>query len=75
MTLCLCTHTYQHSHMPPPPHTHTHTTPTPVDSSSSYGGDSEDSDWAPPDQNSEDVKELVAEATSFISNKKMRKPT
>lgn len=52
--------------------TPTQTTLTLVDSSSSYGGDSEDSDWAPPD---EDVKELVAEATSFISNKKMRKPT
>ena len=53
-------------------HTHTHTH---ADSSSSYGNDdSEDSDWAPPDEDNEDVRMLMADAESFISNKKMRKP-
>ena len=53
-------------------------------SSSSYGGDSEDSDWAPPpvvptgggtadDSDGEDIGELLSEAKDFLSNKKMRK--
>ena len=52
--------------------------------SSSYGGDSEDSDWAPPPvvpdaggggdgvaDDDEDIDELLSEAKDFISNKKM----
>lgn len=38
-----------------------------------YGGESEDSDWAPGDN--EDVSELVDEAKGFMSNKKMHRPT
>ncbi len=54
---------------------------------SSHGGDSEDSDWvpdrsggkgggdaAPPEDDSEDVADLLASAEEFIKNKKMRKP-
>ena len=48
----------------------------------SYGGDSEDSDWAPsvggggggegePGSLEEDVGELVGEADSFLKNRKM----
>ena len=54
----------------------------------SYGGDSEDSEWAPPqpatsqaggeggggEEDEDDVGELMEEAKSFISNKKMWKP-
>ena len=40
--------------------------------STEYGGESEDSDWGPPD---EDVSELVDEAKHFVSNKKMHNPT
>ena len=53
--------------------------PCPTESSS-YGGDSEDSDWAPPapggreEDSVEDMADLVADAKAFISNKKMRKP-
>ena len=51
--------------------------------STSYGGDSEDSEWAPPPSGGEgrggdreesleaDVTELREEANSFITNKKM----
>ena len=38
-----------------------------------YGGDSEDGDWAPDED--EDVSALVGEAKDFMSNKKMHKPT
>ena len=41
--------------------------------STEYGGESEDSDWAPGDN--EDVSELVDEAKDFMSNKKMHKTT
>ena len=51
--------------------------------SSSYGGESEDSDWAPPpvapptgaaaNDNDDDIDELLSEAKHFIANKKMRK--
>ena len=45
-----------------------------IDSSSSYGADSEeDEDWAPIESN-EDVEELVNDAKSFMSNKKMHRP-
>ena len=45
-----------------------------TDSSSSYGADSEeDEDWAPI-ENNEDVEELVNDAKSFMSNKKMHRP-
>ena len=45
-----------------------------IDSSSSYGADSEeDEDWAPTESN-EDVEELVNDAKSFMSNKKMHRP-
>ena len=49
----------------------------------SYGGESEDSDWAPPAERTggeeregveSDVEELMEEANSFIANKKMWKP-
>lgn len=43
------------------------------DESTEYGGESEDSDWGPGDN--EDVSELMDEAKGFISNKKMHKPT
>ncbi|CAI8004783.1 Aprataxin and PNK-like factor [Geodia barretti] len=45
--------------------------------STSYGGESEDSDWAPPTQGGaeeEEVGDLVDEAKGFISNKKMWQP-
>ena len=52
--------------------------------SSSYGGESEDLDWAPPpvapptgaaadDDDDDDIDELLSEAKQFIANKKMRK--
>ena len=50
--------------------------------SSSYGGDSEDSDWAPPPvapergaevEEDDDIDELLSEAKDFIANEKMRK--
>lgn len=41
--------------------------------STEYGGESEDSDWAP--DVGEDVCELVGEVKDFMSNKKMHKPT
>ena len=51
--------------------------------SSSYGGESEDSDWAPPpvapptgaaaDDDDDDIDELLSEAKHFIANKNMRK--
>ena len=50
--------------------------------SSSYGGESEDSDWAPPPvapptgaaaDDDDDIDELLSEAKQFIANKKMRK--
>lgn len=49
---------------------------------SSYGSDSEDSDWAPDegrpktggDDDSEDVADLVADAEEFLKNKKMTRP-
>ena len=41
--------------------------------STEYGGESEDSDWGPGDN--EDVSELVDEAKDFMLNKKMLKPT
>lgn len=53
-----------------------------MESASSYGGDSEDSDWAPPptdggpgaaDNDDEDIDELLSEAKDFIANEKMRK--
>lgn len=40
---------------------------------SSYG-DEDDMDWAP-DDNSEDVAELLTDAKSFLSNRKLHKPT
>ena len=43
-----------------------------VSSSSSYGEDSEDEDWSP--GGGEDVEELVADAESFMTNKKMQRP-
>ena len=53
--------------------------------SSSYVGDSEDEDWSPGgggggrggggDDDEEDIDELVADAKSFMSNKKMQRPT
>ena len=44
-----------------------------VESSTSYGPDSEeDEDWTPVDE-SEDVANLVSEAKSFMSNKKMHR--
>ena len=43
-----------------------------VSSSSSCGEDSEDEDWSPGD--GEDVQELVADAESFMANKKMQRP-
>ena len=45
----------------------------PSEESTEYGGESEDSDWAPGDN--EDVSELVDEAKDFMSNKKMHKTT
>ena len=41
-------------------------------SSSNFGEEETDSDWEPDD--SEDVKNLVKEAKSFMKNKKMVKP-
>jgi len=41
--------------------------------STEYGGESEDSDWAPADN--EDVSELMDEAKDFMSNKKMHRST
>lgn len=41
-----------------------------VTSSSSYGEDSEDEEWSP--GGGEDVEELVADAKSFMTNKKMQ---
>lgn len=45
----------------------------PSEESTEYGGESEDSDWAPGDN--EDVSELIDEAKDFMSNKKMHKTT
>jgi len=45
---------------------------SPGDDSTEYGGESEDSDWAPADH--EDVSEVIDEAKDFVSNKKMHKP-
>ena len=56
-------------------HTHTHTHTLADSGSSSYGEDSEDSDWAPTHRNDDDhenIKELLSDAKEFISNKKMR---
>ena len=48
-------------------------------SSSSYGGESEDEDWSPGGGGGgsvdEDIDELMADANTFISNKKMQRPS
>ncbi|KAL5463375.1 hypothetical protein EMCRGX_G032268 [Ephydatia muelleri] len=44
------------------------------DDSSSYGEEDDDMDWVP-DNDSEDVAELVSDAKSFLANKKLHKPS
>ncbi len=43
-------------------------------SSTSYKDDSEDDDWCVPAGDQEDVTELVSEANTFMTNKKMHRP-